>query len=105
MSFLYLAGAILSEVVGTLSLRLAGERHRGYYLVIVVTYPLALLFLVETLAAGMGIGVAYGIWAAVGVALTALASRFLFGERITRRMSVGLALICAGVVLIEMGAR
>jgi small multidrug resistance pump len=51
----------------------------------------------------MGIGVAYGIWTAVGVALTALLSRRLFAEPLTRTMVVGLALIVAGVVLLEAG--
>ena len=52
----------------------------------------------------MGIGVAYGIWAAAGVALTALVSRFVFKEPITRVMWCGMALIAVGVVLIEGGA-
>jgi small multidrug resistance pump len=52
----------------------------------------------------MALGVAYGIWAAAGVALTAVASRIFFKETITAVMMVGLGLIIGGVLLIELGA-
>ena len=52
---------------------------------------------------GMGIGVAYGIWTAVGVALTAMLSKLLFDEPLTPLMVPGIALIISGVVLLELG--
>lgn len=52
----------------------------------------------------MSLGVAYGIWAAAGVALTALASRVFFKEAITPVMMLGIGLIIGGVLLIELGA-
>ena len=52
----------------------------------------------------MGIGVAYGIWTAVGVALTAVLSRCLFDEPLTRTMLLGIGLIATGVVLLELGS-
>ncbi|MCW2088227.1 UNVERIFIED_ORG: multidrug transporter EmrE-like cation transporter [Rhodococcus erythropolis] len=61
-------------------------------------------FLTLALDAGLTIGVAYGIWTACGVALTAIASRILFREPLTRLMMVGIGLIAAGVLLIELGA-
>ena len=56
------------------------------------------------IALGLGIGVAYGIWAASGVALTAVASKFLFKEPFTWVMALGIALIIGGVLLVELGA-
>ena len=53
---------------------------------------------------GLGLGVAYGIWSAAGVALTAVASRVLFKEPLTLVMILGLGLIMGGVLLIELGA-
>ena len=49
-------------------------------------------------------GVAYGIWSAGGVAVTAIASRLLFGEPLTRTMVAGIVLIMAGVLLVELGS-
>ena len=103
MTWVYLAGAILTEVLATLSLRVAASGRRAWYVVVLVGYVASFVLLARALAEGLGIGVAYGIWTAVGVALTALLSKFLFGEPLTRTMVLGLLLIITGVVLLELG--
>jgi small multidrug resistance pump len=52
----------------------------------------------------MGLGVAYGIWAALGVASTAVLSAVVYGEPLTSLMGVGLAMIIGGVLMVEIGA-
>jgi small multidrug resistance pump len=99
-----LGAAILSEVAGTCALRVAATGRRRWYAFVVAGYVVSFVMLTLTLDAGVGIGVAYGIWAAVGVALTAIASRVLFAEPLTRTMAGGIALIACGVLLIELGA-
>lgn len=103
MVWLCLAAAIVFEVLGTLSLRMTVQRKR-WYAGVAVGYVLAFTMLNLTLAGGMALGVAYGIWAASGVALTAILSKFLFKEPLTWLMSFGIALIVGGVLLIELGA-
>ena len=103
MSALLLGGAILAEVVGTLSLRLATEGRRAWYALVVLGYLLAFVLLSGALAAGMPLGVAYGLWAAIGIVLTALISRALFQEALTPVMFGGMGLIALGVLLIELG--
>jgi small multidrug resistance pump len=75
LSWVFLIAAILSEVAGTLALN-----------------------------DGLALGVAYGIWAAAGVALTAALSKPLFGEPLTPMMMGGIGLIILGVLAIELGA-
>lgn len=104
MEWLYLAGAILTEVASTLALRVAAGGRRRWYAVVVTGYLTSFALLALALDAGMGLGVAYGIWTAVGVALTAVLSRLLFDEPLTRVMSFGILLIAAGVILLEAGA-
>lgn len=104
MSWLLLIGAVGCEVAATLTLRAAAGGRRALYLVVVLGYIAAFALLSGSLAAGMPLGVAYGIWTAAGVALTALASRVLFEEPITPLMAAGIAMIGAGVLLIELGA-
>jgi small multidrug resistance pump len=104
MEWGYLAGAILIEVVSTLALRVASAGRRRWYILVVSGYVAAFVLLSLALDAGMGIGVAYGVWTAVGVALTALASRVLFDEALTPLMGLGIALIAGGVVLLDLGA-
>ena len=103
MEWLYLSVAILLEVASTLSLRVAAAGRRGWYAVVVPGYVASFLLLALALHEGLGVGVAYGIWTAVGVALTAVLSHLLFGESLTRTMLLGIALIAAGVVLLEAG--
>lgn len=103
MSWLLLAGAILTEVAATLSLRMAATGRRRWYVPVVLGYVLAFALLSGALAAGMPLGVAYGVWTAVGIIATALLSRILFREALTPLMLGGMGLIVAGVLLVELG--
>ncbi|SDO09304.1 small multidrug resistance pump [Klenkia soli] len=104
MGYVFLAAAIVSEVAATLSLRKAAHGSRRWYIPVVIGYLVAFTMLALVLAEGIGLGVAYGIWAAAGVAMTAVATKFLFGEPFTKLMAAGIAAIVAGVLLIELGA-
>jgi small multidrug resistance pump len=104
MQYLYLIAAIVSEVGGTLCLRAAATGRRSWYAAVAAGYAAAFVLLLLALRKGMPLGIAYGVWAATGVALTAVASRFLFGEPLTRRMLSGIAIIVVGVLLIEVGS-
>jgi small multidrug resistance pump len=99
-----LAGAIVTEVTGTLALRGALD-HSWLYAVTAVGEVTSFYLLVKVLQAGMPLGVAYGVWSALGVAATAVLSALLFDEAFTGVMVLGLALIIGGVVLVENGSR
>jgi small multidrug resistance pump len=102
-TWLLLGCAIVCEVTASLSLKRALDVP-AMYAVVVAGYVAAFVLLTLTLKQGLGIGVAYGIWAACGVALTALASRVVFGEPLTGLMLAGIVLIIGGVLLVELGA-
>lgn len=104
MTLLYLAVAILCEVAATLSLK-GSATVPALYVVVVLGYLGGFVFLTVVLKRGMGLGVAYGIWGAAGVALTAGLSTVLFGEAFTAVMALGLACVIAGVLLVETGSR
>jgi small multidrug resistance pump len=98
-----LAGAILTEVTGTLALRGALD-HPWLYAVTAAGEVTSFFLLVKVLQTGMPLGVAYGVWSALGVAATALFSSVLFDEAFTGPMAFGLLLIVGGVVLVEAGS-
>lgn len=105
MSWLFLAGAIAFEVAATAVLRLSdGGRVRRWIPVVGAGYLVSFGFLSLTLRAGLPVGVAYGVWSAVGVALTALLARAVFGDPLTRTVLAGIVLIAGGVLLVELGA-
>ncbi len=104
MGYVFLAGAIASEVVATLSLRASeGFSRLGFAAVVVVGYVVAFVLLSLTLTRGVPLGVAYGIWAAVGVAAVAVLSIPLFGEGLSAIQVGGLVLVVVGVVALEAG--
>ena len=100
--WLFLSGAIVTEVAGSLSLKAALEQPL-FYSIVSVGYTAAFGLLWLALREGMPVGVAYGVWAAFGVALTALLSSLLFGEALTPVMLVGIGLVIAGVLCVELG--
>lgn len=103
MAWLFLVGAIVTEVGAALSLRMATVGRKAWYVLVAAGYLVAFTLLTLTLQRGIGIGVAYGIWAAAGVALTAIASKIFFKEPLTRLMALGIGSIMAGVLLVELG--
>jgi small multidrug resistance pump len=102
--WLTLATAIGSEVAATLALKAALD-HPAWYALVVTGYVVAFAALAVCLRLGMKIGVVYGIWGAGGVTVTALLSAALYGEPLTALMGVGIALIIAGVLTVELGAQ
>ena len=103
MMWLVLAAAIGVEVLATLSLRASdGFRRKKWLLPVIAGYLVSFYLLWLSLSLGMPVGVAYGVWTACGVALVAIAARFLFRDPLTVRMAVGIGLIIAGVLTIEM---
>ena len=104
MTWVWLAGAIIVEVTASLSLQAAVDSP-GWYALVVAGYLAAFFCLSRVLRGGMAIGVAYGIWGASGVAVTAVMAAVLFGQALTGVMVVGLVLVVAGVLLVELGSQ
>ena len=103
-AWLFLLTAILLEVTATLSLRAALD-HSAWFAVVALGYLGAFVALSYVLRLGMGVGVAYGVWAATGVALTAVLATFLFGDPLTASMGLGIALVIGGVLCVELGSQ
>lgn len=102
--WILLSGAIVAEVIGTLSLRAMVDQP-AWVAVTVVAYIIAFGLLGLALRTGMPIGVAYGIWGAVGVALVALLGALVFGEALSTQAIIGIVVIIAGVFIVETGSR
>ena len=94
--------AIALEVTATLSLRAAeGFTYPLWLIVVVVGYSGSLWLLSVVLDRGMPVGVAYGIWSAIGVVLTAVLGTVLFGELLGPVQIIGVGVIVVGVLLVE----
>jgi len=97
--------AIALEVMATLSLRAAeGFTHPLWLIPVAIGYTSSLWLLSIVLDRGMPVGVAYGIWSAIGVVLTAVLGTVLFGELLGPVQIVGVGVIVVGVLLVELGS-
>lgn len=102
-NYLMLLFAIGCEVAGASGLKQA-QHHPAWLLLTLLADGVALTILGLLLRRGMQLSVAYGIWGAGGVALTALLGAVVFGEPFTLLMGVGILLVIAGVLLVEFGS-
>lgn len=105
MLYAILALAIAAELFATMCLRASEGFARPLpSLGAAAGYAAAFWLLSMALVRGMPVGVAYGIWSAVGLATVALLGWWLFDEELTLVQGGGLALIVAGVLALELGS-
>jgi small multidrug resistance pump len=101
LPYLMLILAILSEVAATSALKASdGMTRLGPSTLVVIGYALAFLLLAQTLKT-LPVGLAYAIWAGVGVVGVAIVGVFVFGEAMTLTKAFGIALIVVGVALVQ----
>lgn len=102
MAFVYLALAIIAEVVGTSALKATEGFTRPIpSLVVVVGYATA-FYLLSLVLRTIPVGIAYAIWAGLGIVLVTLAGLVLYGQRPDLPAVLGIVLIVAGVVVIQL---
>ncbi|HEX7324417.1 MAG TPA: multidrug efflux SMR transporter [Rhodanobacteraceae bacterium] len=100
-----LALAIVSEVIGTTALKLsAGFTRLGPSVVVVAGYAAAFYFLALTLK-HLSIGTAYAVWSGAGTVLITLIGVFAFRQKIDAAGIIGIALIVAGVLVLNLASR
>ncbi|MFD1811183.1 DMT family transporter [Rhodococcus gannanensis] len=102
-AWLFLAVAICAEVLGTSLLpRTDGFRRPVPTIAVLALYGTALYLLSQALR-HLDVGVAYAVWAGVGTALIAAIGMLVLKEPRTASRIAGIALVVAGVVVLNMG--
>ena len=101
-NWLHLAIAIGCEVAATSALKSSEGFTRLLPSVVVVTGYVVAIYLLSLTLRTIPVGVAYAIWSGVGVALIAVIGWLFLGQRLDAPAIAGLALIVAGVVVINL---
>lgn len=101
-NWVFLFIAIVGEVTATSSLK-ASEGFTKLWpsLLVVVGYGVAFYFLSLTLRS-IPVGIAYALWSGIGIVLISLVSWLWFGQKLDAAAIAGMALIAAGVVVINL---
>jgi small multidrug resistance pump len=99
--YIYLGIAIVSEVIGTSALNASqGFTRLLPSVIVVVGYAIAFYFLALTLRT-IPVAIAYAIWSGVGIVLIAIVGVFWFRQALDLPAVIGLALIVAGVIVVN----
>jgi small multidrug resistance pump len=105
MAYLLLLGAILAEVAGTIATRFSEGFTRLVPSTLAVGGVVLAYYLFSlTLKQGTNIGVAYAIWAALGVTLVAILGAVFLGDTLSAWQVFGIVLVIAGVMTLELGS-
>lgn len=103
MPWVLLGFAIVLEVIATTFLKLSDGFTRLVPSIVVLVGYAGTFYLLALALRGLPLGVAYGVWAAVGVALVAIVGAVFLGEGMTWIQVVGIVLVISGVMALEMG--
>ncbi|RAR60843.1 MULTISPECIES: multidrug efflux SMR transporter [Halomonadaceae] len=102
MTYVFLALAIIAEVVGTTALKASEEFSRFWpSVLVVVCYGLA-FYLLSLALRTLPVGIAYAFWAGLGIVLVTLIGIVVYGERPDLPAVLGLGMIIGGVVVIQV---
>ena len=102
MGYWYLTIAIIAEVIATNALKSSNEFTKLIpSIVVVIGYGIAFYFLSLVLKT-IPIGIAYAIWAGMGVVLVAIVAAILFRQIPDLPAIIGMALIVSGVAIINI---
>ena len=101
MNYLFLAGAILCEVICTMLLPLTNNFTKVMpVLGLLIAYS-ASFYLLTFPMKEMPIAIVYACWAGLGVLLITVASFLFFGQSLQWQAILGLAFIVVGVILVN----
>jgi small multidrug resistance pump len=102
MTYLYLIMAVGFEVIGTAALQASEQFTRPKPLILTAIGYAAAFYFLSLVLRSMPVGIAYAIWSGLGVVLITIVGLVWFGQKLDIPAIVGLALIIAGVAIINL---
>jgi small multidrug resistance pump len=101
-AYVTLALAIAAEVIATSALKASdGFSKAGPSALVVLGYVVAFFSLSHTIKT-MSLGIVYAIWSGVGIVLITAAGWWLYNQKLDAPAMVGMGLIVAGVLVINL---
>lgn len=97
-----LVGAILLEVAGTSALQASQQFTRLWPTLAMGVCYLGAFYMLSLTLRSIPVGIAYGIWSGLGIVLISAVGWVVFGQRLDLPAIIGMLLIIAGVVVIQV---
>ena len=102
MGYLYLAVAIIAEVIATSALKASDEFSKLVPSVIVVVGYGVAFYCLSMVLKTIPVGVAYAVWSGLGIVLISIVGLVMFGQKLDLAAIVGMLLIVSGVVVMNV---
>ncbi len=102
MGFIYLALAITAEVFATSFMKATDGFSKWQPTALVLLGYSCSFYLLSLVVKTVPIGIAYAIWAGAGIVLITLIGLFYYGQKLDLPATIGIILIMAGVMIIQM---
>ena len=99
--YLFLVGAILCEVAGTMLLPVSQNFTKLIPTVCLAIFYLASFYLMTFVMDKLPIAIVYATWSGLGVFTIAILGYFFFKQALTWQAIIGLFLIIMGVILVN----
>ena len=95
--------AISAEVIGTSFLRLSEGMTRPLPTLLVFGAYAIAMALLSRVVLSIPLGVTYALWSGIGTVVIVLVGRFAYSQLLNPTQLIGIGLITAGVVLVNLG--
>ena len=95
--------AISSEVIGTSFLRLSEGMTRPLPTLLVFGAYAIAMALLSRVVLSIPLGLTYALWSGIGTVVIVLVGRFAYSQLLNPTQLIGIGLITAGVVLVNLG--
>ena len=102
MKYLYLAVAIIFEVIGSSFIKASDGFTKLLPTIFTVIAFVICFYSLSVALKSIPLSIAYASWAGIGIVLTALVSVFIFKQSIDWPAIAGIILIIIGVVIINL---
>lgn len=103
LAWLLVATSVTAEVVGTVALKYSDGFSKPFPSVAAAACYALAIWLMAVAMRHLDMGITYAVWAASGIALTALVGIAVFGEGLGIVKAIGLLCIVGGVVMLNLG--
>lgn len=101
-AYLYLSTAIICELIGTTFLTKSEQFSKLIPTALMAVFFVTSFYCLSQSLKVVPLGVAYAIWAGVGIVATAMIGVFVFNQKIDMPAIIGIACIVTGVVIINI---
>lgn len=101
-TYIPLGIAIMLEVLGTSALQASQQFTKPVPTILMGLCYLAAFYFLSLALRAIPVGIAYAIWSGMGVVLITLIGLYFFNQKIDIPAIIGLVLIVAGVIIINV---